>query len=362
MAATVKNVLVKLGVAATSLAIAGILIWFLVDTTGLSLSRLLAVLRATSPVYYAVLLVAVGGTYLLIVAKWQVVSRCLRLESTSCSRMLFVVSGAKASEIFMPAQLANWLVRSGSMKVFKGRSFRKESFATFYDVAFTLYAFFLLALISLALRGLSEATTWRVPCVVCILLLGAALPLTMTHVLGSFFRRISSRAGQGDKPAVGWLAALADVALEDRNTDQLLSTTTSRSLFSLSLLQACLISFQFCLVAKAGHFPLPLFDLFLSVPLIHFISTIGITPGGLGIVEWGWSGILILNGVEPAVACEFAIVSRLLIVSAKFLVFAMVGCAFLLQRSLGPRPEKSVLMVSQPDICKQNERAHRRIP
>ena len=66
----------------------------------------------------------------------------------------------------------------------------------------------------------------------------------------------------------------------------------------------------------------PLF-LAISYPLILFLMAIPIFPGGLGVVEATWSGLLISQGIDAAAAVEASIALRI-ISTAGFFVIAPV--------------------------------------
>jgi uncharacterized membrane protein YbhN (UPF0104 family) len=48
----------------------------------------------------------------------------------------------------------------------------------------------------------------------------------------------------------------------------------------------------------------------LALPPVMLSFVLGLTPAGLGIVEWGWVGVLALGGVEAEAAGGFALSAR----------------------------------------------------
>ena len=61
--------------------------------------------------------------------------------------------------------------------------------------------------------------------------------------------------------------------------------------------------------------------LLASYPLVLLMMSLPIFPGGLGVMEATWSGILIAQGVAASDAIEVAIVFRI-VSTASFLILA----------------------------------------
>ncbi len=60
-----------------------------------------------------------------------------------------------------------------------------------------------------------------------------------------------------------------------------------------------------------------------ATPLVAFLALLPLTPGNLGLSEWGWVGALSLGGVDAGEAALFALGSRLLLLAVQSLVLAV---------------------------------------
>ncbi|MCL2470031.1 MAG: flippase-like domain-containing protein [Alphaproteobacteria bacterium] len=60
-----------------------------------------------------------------------------------------------------------------------------------------------------------------------------------------------------------------------------------------------------------------------AAPLVAGLSLIPITPGNLGIIEWGWAGVLALGGQSPLEAALLAMGFRVLVLIAQTLLVAV---------------------------------------
>jgi uncharacterized membrane protein YbhN (UPF0104 family) len=70
----------------------------------------------------------------------------------------------------------------------------------------------------------------------------------------------------------------------------------------------------------AIHCELPLWRLAAAMPIAVLSSAIGITPGGLGFTEFGYSAMLTAYGTPLATATQWALANRLLTSGAAFLL------------------------------------------
>jgi hypothetical protein len=66
------------------------------------------------------------------------------------------------------------------------------------------------------------------------------------------------------------------------------------------------------ILARALHLNLSTSVFLLAFPVAYIISAIGITPGGLGITELGWFGILTFLGVSSEQATVFVVAQRII--------------------------------------------------
>ncbi len=83
----------------------------------------------------------------------------------------------------------------------------------------------------------------------------------------------------------------------------------------LSSLRVFLTLVRLAVGAMTLGLALSFWDIFSSGPVVALVSLIPMTPGNLGVAEWGWTGILVWAGGNPVDAGLLAIGFRLLIIA-----------------------------------------------
>ena len=69
-------------------------------------------------------------------------------------------------------------------------------------------------------------------------------------------------------------------------------------------------------------------------------TIIGITPGGLGIVEWVWTGALNFLGFDSVTAGKYALFNRVIVVMSQLVIFIGLSWVMLLNRDKQRAHEK----------------------
>ena len=85
------------------------------------------------------------------------------------------------------------------------------------------------------------------------------------------------------------------------------------------------------LVAWCFHLDISWIALLYGHCAVTFTLVLSLIPGGLGLTEWGWVGMLNLAGVDSVDAVHYALSSRILIVSALVVVNLMGGLLLLVR-------------------------------
>lgn len=112
-----------------------------------------------------------------------------------------------------------------------------------------------------------------------------------------------------------WKSAEALQSIQ-RGAPQLLARRTLATLYGLSTLRFANLVFRAWLVAWTLHLDLSWAVVLFSNCGVTFSLIFAFAPGALGVVEWGWVGMLHLFGVGPAEATQYALSSRLFAVAA----------------------------------------------
>jgi hypothetical protein len=215
-----------------------------------------------------------------------------------------------------------------------GRALRRGTFGTLFEQSFDLLAVCILAISSLATctfhRG---AGTW----------IGLALSTSLVTVwavgrISGILNRSSARV-QGSSR---WKRAIRDMQRAG-----LMQATLGRKLMALSFARFILVVLAAGEATAAIHAAVPLWYLAVAMPLVLLAMVTGIAPGGLGLVEFTYVGVLHFFGIPVSVATEWALAARVFSIISAFMI-STLAAAFLflarlvaIYRTLG-RPNRAV--------------------
>lgn len=117
-------------------------------------------------------------------------------------------------------------------------------------------------------------------------------------------------AGVPRRLRLGRFSLGAGVTPEWPDALQRLGRSESAAVWALTLLRFVLGVLQFVILAEAFDLGISPWVFFTIVPLVQVILVTGITPGGLGVVDLGWLGLLVAAGVGTTEASAFVIAQR----------------------------------------------------
>ncbi len=80
-----------------------------------------------------------------------------------------------------------------------------------------------------------------------------------------------------------------------------------------SFMKYILLSLRFYFIGRSLGIELPVFESFMVLPLVQLSGLINVTPAGLGVVEMGTYGALLLTGIHPSQILIFVIGQRILL-------------------------------------------------
>lgn len=105
----------------------------------------------------------------------------------------------------------------------------------------------------------------------------------------------------------------------------------SSLLLALGLLRMGLMTGRAVLVCAAILPAVPSSDVALGFPLVQFFTALPLLPGGLGLVEWTWTGLFAVAGVPAQNAAEAAITMRIVLLAAFGLVIGVLAAIRILR-------------------------------
>ncbi len=276
----------------------------LFNVSGLSISRLMAIVKSVPVWFYFILACLQAGILLLASVKWQIVlgqfpvgGRILPLKDALAGTTL----GALAGQV-LPIQLVTpvtraWVARPHQISA--ARAVGTSVFEQVFEVVVLLSMGLISALVLVAKLGpvLSGLFTLVAGLVVVALISPVFLLL-----------RKFSKWASDHLPAI---AAKGAVAIEKALHQA--SAFPHRILYQLTALSflrylgmVTLNVWTISVLLPGSSFLL----LALAYPTVLLVMSLPFIPGGLGVVEVTWVGVLITQGATPAEAVEVALSLR----------------------------------------------------
>jgi uncharacterized protein (TIRG00374 family) len=234
----------------------------------------------------------------------------------------------RALGLIVPRSLSTVGGKSVALRA-TGVSLKRSVWIVLVDNAFDLGLLGLLAIPALLfLRQRSEV--WVFVALTLGLILVLAGGLWWTTATGRLHALVQT---------VARIPRLASILrLEPESTaDLLLPASTTLSALALSVLLNSLIAICFYFIAHALRLTYPWFIFAAGFPITQLSLVLAVTPGGLGLFDAGWYGVLRLGGVSHQDALTFVIAQR-----ACIFVFVLVWAGVGIALSMMPGNRKPV--------------------
>jgi len=101
-----------------------------------------------------------------------------------------------------------------------------------------------------------------------------------------------------------------------------------------NLVKYVFLSLRFYFTGRALGIPFPWLQGFFFLPFIQLSGIINVTPGGLGVLELGTYGALVLMGIPKFQILTFVVGQRILLISMSFALFFFIRIFFLFRPRL----------------------------
>lgn len=252
--------------------------------------------------------------------RWMLVTNQLEQRRVaSYQEFLQVRSLAAAGGFFAPRELVElggrtiWLSRSRGLSI--GRATKAVMVDRFCDVLTSVVT--LIGALAFWFMKLPVILSFSIG-LACLVITIVITPTVMMTASG-FIQRLDSRMNLPDQrskrigKAVSMLAKLIDIPSE-----------IWRIALSISLLKFTMVALRVVLLGAAVGLVIEPLELVVSVPLGQIGYVLGITPGGLGIYEAGWYGLLHFLGASAAKIGAFVILLRLSLIASVLFVLPFV--------------------------------------
>jgi hypothetical protein len=291
--------------------LAGVLLAILVQDRGITATALLDRLRQYGGALFAVSFVSLGLQAWLSALKWQTLSDVSHEMSSHSPRSVYVFYSALAG-IFaqvLPAAFAVTAVRSIVAKLHLRGTVGKAAMLAIYDQLFDAFVMFLGAVICVSAFAAGFSPSFSVA--TFLLALSAAILLA---------RPILKLA----KP-LHWVARLLPTSSRWRRAAALAhdhgldGAPIGARLLRLSVVRY----FAICARAAAALVfvsDLAAIDTAWGVFVVQGSSLVALTPGNIGVTEWGWTAVESLLNTDPGGIVSAILVLRLVMLPASVAV------------------------------------------
>jgi len=309
-----------------SFSLAVILIVALLRISKIDLGEVIHTLRNINHWAFAWFTILMGVHVLLASQKWQAIDSVIRGPDDAAlprSTSFALTSVGIALGQILPPSLAMVVARTLGTYDY-GRPITRGTVGTLFEQGFDFLVICLLMPATVAVRVFHGSQGMWIATATATALLGflALQPFIQgLQRVASFFS--SKRAETPGR--------LQRRLIELRGSG-LLKSTLARKLMLLSMFRFVILVFMAGQAAKAIGVNVPLWHLGAAMSFVVFSGVVGLTPGGIGVSELAYAAVLNVFGTPLAVAAQFSIANRFLVVIASFIVaICGVGIVFVMK-------------------------------
>jgi uncharacterized membrane protein YbhN (UPF0104 family) len=309
---TLRRVFLSLASAALGI----VLVALLIRLGKINLRVTLLQLQNVSQVAFAKLVLLNGLLVCLSTQKWRSIDAALRRASDSVpsrTASFALTSAGMALGLVLPVQLGMAAARTLGTYV-HGRALKRGTAGTLFEQSFDILIVCFLAVASAATKVYKGgAVMWIVSASAM-----TALALLAAGPSIRIFLRIA--ASYPARPATQQNRILRIVW--ELQHSGLFNPRLARRLVMLSAARFAVLVLMAGQTAEAIGANIPLWHMAAAVPLVVIATVIALTPGGIGVNELASVTALNLFGTAWAVAAQWTLANRILVVASCFVVAA----------------------------------------
>ncbi len=311
------------------IGLAVLLITLLIQFTNLDISTFLGIFLETSEFTIVSVLLMMAINLSVGALKWKLVIEHLQDKTSrrpSFMFYLFYTSLGAFFGLFLPVQVTTLLVRGTSFRAGWG-SMRKGMITSLFSQTqdFILIAIFLIPGLFL-ITGNTSFPTWALS-VLLLLFFGYvffhSFAAKIVNNLANI--QIQPKPSKSQYPKIihkfqEVFTVMNDMKLWDRSL--------VIPLYCLSLLRFLNLALRSYIISQELGLGVSPFLVFSMSSIVQLSLIVAVTPGNLGLLEWGWVGLLRFVGIHLTEAANFALVSRIFGYGSTILVFTVILIIF----------------------------------
>jgi uncharacterized protein (TIRG00374 family) len=262
--------------------------------------------------------------------KWKLSLRSLgEGDATHFGSLLYYFMCGRAVGLVLPMDASDFGVRTMSLKFDHSVPIGRASYSVYLDRTFDVVVagLFLVPSVLYITKVVSASTG--------LILFAAAFLLGLvcftflvdksTRLLAFIFHALFKAVCR-----IPWIGKRVEFESESKLLAGRDFGSVAASLYVLSGIKFLLTAMRFVVIAAAMEMSLGFREIFLFVPGAQFAALLAVTPGGLGIADWSWSGLLLAIGVDKGTIVPYLVSLRVVITLS---ILALAGFSKLLYRS-----------------------------
>jgi uncharacterized membrane protein YbhN (UPF0104 family) len=276
------------------------------------------------PLPLGLCLVFTLGMALASVAKWRVCLRSMgEAGATRFTSLFHYFMLGRVLGLVVPMELGDFGARSMSLKLEHSISLDRGTYSVYLERAFDFAASGILVVPSALFItgvvgpgvGLAIGGIGFVAGLICF----ALFSKQALEFLGVLFRLLLSAVSR-----LPWIGRLVTAEADGKGLAVENLGAAAPKLYLLSGLKFLFTALRFASVALATGMAVGVADMVLFAPGAQLALLFSVTPGGLGVIDWSWSGLLYKIGVDRHDIVPYLITLRLSVL-ASVLVLAAVS-------------------------------------
>jgi uncharacterized protein (TIRG00374 family) len=249
------------------------------------------------PIPLALCLILTLGMALTSVAKWRICLRSMGEEGASFRALFHYFMIGRVLGLVIPMELGDLSARTVSLKCEHSISVGRGSYSVYLERSFDILVSVILLVPSTLFildvigptTGLVIAGIGFVAGLVCFALFARRTVELLALLYGLLLKAICR---------IPWLRGRVDAEAESKALAVADLGSAAPKLYLLSGFKFLLTAFRFAAIAVAVGISVGLAEIMLFAPGAQFALVFSVTPGGLGVVDWSWSGLLYKIGVD----------------------------------------------------------------
>ncbi len=284
-------------------------------------------IRDLDPGLVAICFGLTGAMAMTAALKWKLALDCLGVsDATHFGSLVYYFMCGRAVGLVLPMDVSDFGVRTASLKLNHSISIGRASYSVYLDRTFDLVvsAFLLIPSVLFIVGVIGQRTA--IIALLIVFVLGLAFFTfavnRTTRLLSVVFQVLFKAVCR-----IPWIGKRVDLEKEATVLLEEDFSSITPALYALSGLKFCLTALRFVVIASAMGLKIGWASILLFVPSGQFAALFALTPGGLGVTDWSWSGLLYKIGMDRNVIVPY-LVSLRVVISASIVALMALSRIF----------------------------------